>query len=176
MTAEQVALKLATILDRIKLEQKQILADELAKIVPASAEAEVSWQLSSVYDFDEDIVHGSFSIKVNPAQISNEKVALSLHLKKLLNNIKINILEDIDEILNQLIDYTIGNIEMRLSPAMYLKDEIGVIHFGMSGKIKDKATLNMLKERVQSEKDLQDLLSQHSIRTFSEIIEEQRLF
>jgi hypothetical protein len=148
MTKEQVALKLEAILERIKPEQTQILADELAKIVPASAEAEVAWQVSSVYDFDEDIVHGSFSIKVNPAQVSNEKIALSLHLKKLLKNLKINILEDIDETLNQLIDYTIGNMEMRLSPAMYLKDEIGVIHFGVSGKIKDTATLGVLKERA----------------------------
>jgi len=38
---------------------------------------------------------------------------------------------------------------MKLTPAMYLKEEIGMIHFGLNGKMKDWETVELLKEKAE---------------------------
>jgi hypothetical protein len=69
MLKEDIIKKFTQVLASVPQEQQDALAVELAKMIPATSEADVDWRIGSGYDQEEKLIRINFSAKVTPIKI-----------------------------------------------------------------------------------------------------------
>ncbi len=137
MEVAEIITKFETILASVPQAQKDALAHELAKITPATAEAEVEWRIYHSFNVEENSSKAWFSVKVIPAQQSQ-----SQDIKKLLIcflQIKDKLI--LKEILDCLAIFLESNAPYQLlvSPALYIAENTGAMMFSFKGKVNENS-------------------------------------
>jgi hypothetical protein len=141
MLKENIIKKFTQVFASTPQEQQNALATELAKMTPASAEADVDWSVGWGYDTDKDEVGVTISLKIVLAKQSEQEMGLIDLLTNVINMGKEAQLLKIEEALDIAIDDIIANRRMIHIPALRLTETIFAIHWRFWGEPSEEAKI-----------------------------------
>jgi hypothetical protein len=157
ITTTPILEKFEQILAHISQEEKQKLASELAKIVPATSEAEVDWRVGWGYLTTTDEIQVDISMKIAPAVQSNSLDTLQNYFSNLLSTAHQKGLISLEEGLNHILNDTEKPYKIvTLIPTLYLTIEVATLHFSFKASAKENLKYigeekrNALKEQLIS--------------------------
>jgi hypothetical protein len=134
MLKETIIAKFTQVLAAIPQAQQDALAVELAKMIPATPDADVDWRIGSGYDQEEKLIRINFSAKITPIKIEQD-IDLFSAITQLIDYTPAEqfasiyqILELITEGLEKPYALTLG-----MMPVLPLSDTMSVLTFRIKG-------------------------------------------
>jgi hypothetical protein len=151
MLKETIIAKFTQVLAAIPQAQQDALAVELAKMIPATPDADVDWSVSWGYYMEKDEVGVTISLKIVPARESEtEKLLLADLMTNLVNKGKENQLLDLSEALDIVLDDINSDKKMTATPALALTETTFAIRLRFWGAPSEKAKIDAEHEKELS--------------------------
>jgi hypothetical protein len=147
ITTTPILEKFEQILVHISQEEKQKLARELAKIVPATPEATIEWEKRLHYEEDETILGGAY-LRVFPAKQYEGEMDIHKLLSYFINPNPAAFWEEMQEVLEALATDVKPPIHLKTGLALYITDGMGALMFSFSAPAK-QGVLQKLEQQYK---------------------------
>ena len=158
ITTTHILEKFEQILAHVSQEDKQKLAKELAKIVPATPEATIEWQQRLHYEEDNTVLGGAY-LRVFPAKQYEGELDILVVLSCFISPNPVAFWEEMQEVLESLLVDVIPPIHLKMGLALYITDQMGAFMFSFSASAK-QGVLQKFEQKHQSLKQTLEEISQ----------------
>ncbi|MCU0394182.1 MAG: hypothetical protein MUE81_23985 [Thermoflexibacter sp.] len=156
MLKENIIKKFTQVFASIPQDQQNALATELAKMIPATPDADVDWGVSWGYYIDKAEVNVGISLKICPAIHSEKEKTLTDLLADVVSRARENQLSDLDEALDIVLNDINFVKKMTHTPVLALTENTSAIRLRLWGTPSEKAKMNEQhqKESLKSSKEI----------------------
>jgi hypothetical protein len=155
MLKETIIAKFTQVLAAIPQAQQDALAVELAKMTPATPDADVDWGIGRGYNTEKDELDVGISLKIVPAKSSMQEIPLLNLISNAVYLGKEEQLFLLEETLSMALVHIVSNRQFHCSPALYLTESIASVRFRFWGNPSEEAKIFGEEKRkvMQSQKE-----------------------
>lgn len=157
ITTTHILEKFEQVFANVAPEKVEALAKELAKIVPATAEAEIDWQKRLHYEDDDTILAGAY-LFVYPAKQYEGDMNILAVLACFISPNPPAFWEEMQEVLASLTADVVPPIHLRLGIASYIANQTGALMFSFNAPAKQ----GVLQKFEQKHKQIKQQLDEAS--------------